>query len=160
MVELLIVIAIIVIMTAVLLSQKTNKGAIEVQAAARTIAVQLRALQNDALNGKIVSDEIICKSEMVLDKNNNTYQINYYYGACSTGGTQIPGTPVALKKSTLQTTGTISFLTPEGKVTVSLGANKGFLLVSTSDITQKMTICVDNAGNVEEKKGDVVSSCT
>ena len=156
MIELLIVIAIIVIMTGVLLSQKTNKSAIEVQSATRTVAAQLRSLQNDALNGKIADGKIICKAEMSFDPVNEQYSIKYY-NDCSSSVVLETNT-FNLVKSDLQTGGTISFLVPMGKVNINLdGGVKRVLLVSASDPSQKMTVCVNDAGNIEEIKGDVAT---
>ena len=153
MIELLIVIVIVVIMTAILLTNKTNKGAIEVQATTRTVAAQLRELQNDTINGKIVEGKNIGKAEMYLDNTTSpgNYSIKYY----DDNGSLIHSYPFTPVKSTLQTKGTISFQVPTGQVTVNLdGSVNGVSLVSTNDSAQKMTVCVNNAGNITETKGD------
>ena len=64
------------------MTNKTNKGAIEVQAATSTVAAQLRSLQNDALNGKIVNGEIICEADMYFDIAAKKYYIKYYKNPC------------------------------------------------------------------------------
>jgi type II secretory pathway pseudopilin PulG len=158
MIELLIVIAIIAIMAGVFLTRKTNEGAIEVQAATRTVANQLRELQNDAVNGKIVNGKNIYKAEMFLD--NTTLPGKYYIRYYDASGSQILSDPFTPVKSNLQTSGTISFQVPTGQVTIALGGAKGVSLISTSDPTQKMAICVNDAGNITETKGDIASCGT
>ena len=89
------------------------------------------------------------------------YHINYYDDCLS--ATPLVTSPFTPAKSDLQTTGSISFLVPTGQARVSLNGGGGFvngvLLDSTSDPTQKMTVCVNGAGNIEEIKGNAVSSC-
>ena len=63
MIELLVVIVIVILMSAILFAgnQNKNKTRDEVDAATRQLASELRSLQNDALNGKQdVTDSTPC----------------------------------------------------------------------------------------------------
>lgn len=163
LVEVLISLAIIAIMTGTFLMTGNNKGKQEVQLAAREVAAQLRLLQNDALNGKVIDGKIICKTEMNFkaDPNTNTnkYEMKYYTGDCDSGGTEVRTETFVPKKSEINlgeaTEGSISFMAPLGKVDYStLGGPSGVLLQSEKNSDQKMTVCVNNAGNIEEVNGD------
>ena len=159
MIELLIVIAIITIMTGIFLTQKTNKSAIEVETDARTVAAQLRALQNDALNGKVIDGKIICAAQMSFNtaSNPNGYSLIYCDNCVTNSILYVKN--YTLPKSEIQSSGNISFQVPTGQATIGLGGVDGIEIVSTSDPTQKMTVCVNNAGNIEEKKGYAANTC-
>src|SRR5664280_1664418 len=122
MIELLIVIAIIAIMTGIFLTQKTNKSAIEVETYARTMAAQLRALQNDAINGKVIDGKIICKAEMTLNTGTNPkgYSLEYYDNCIS--NPPLDTKDYTLPKSEIQSTGSISFQVPSG-ATIGAGVD-------------------------------------
>lgn len=154
-VEVLISLAIITIMTGVLFASNNNKGKQEVQLAAREIAAQLRLLQNEALNGKVINGESVCKIEMNLDAVNNKYEIRYY-DRCSPDNQILPAAgPFKPKKSKLLHTGSIVFTVPMAEVPI--GGLNGFVLESENN--QKMTICV-KAGNITEIKGDDIAQCS
>ena len=159
LIELLIVMAIIAIMTAVLFVGNQNKNTIqnEVDAATRQLAVDLRSIQNDALNGKqdIASGNIACQANLVLVSGSSSYTINYNptSGTTCITGTTFGQRTVNLKNATVDKSGTIYFSMPSG--TVNWGTiGSRIQVVSTKDST-KNTICVDiNSGNITEKKGD------
>ncbi len=152
-VEVLISLAIITIMTGILFASNNNKGKQEVQLAAREIAAQLRLLQNEALNGKVINGEAICKIEMNLDAVNNKYEIRYY-DRCSPDNQIATAGPFKPKKSKLLHTGSIVFTVPMAEVPI--GGLNGFVLESENN--QKMTICV-KAGNITEIKGNNIAAC-
>ena len=154
--EVIITLAIIAIMTGVLFAKNNNKAAQEVQLAAREIAAQLRLLQNEALNGKVIGGKNICKAEMYINALANTYQIRYY-DQCSPDH-QIPAAgPLKLNKSKLSSAGgSISFAVPRAGITTTLG--NGFILESEKDPNQKMIICVKD-GNIKEIKGNNIAAC-
>jgi len=154
--EVIIVIAIIVIMTAVLFVKNKNNGAQEVQLAAREMTAQLRLLQNEAISGKVINGQNIYKAEMSLVAGTNTYQIMYYDQSDNQIG---PTDPLKPKKSKLLNTGSISFSVPLAQVSVNFGGPNGFVLRSEKDSSQEMTICVNNAGNITEKKGNDTTTC-
>ena len=161
LVEVLISLAIIAIMTGTLLMTGNNKSKQEVQLAAREIAAQLRLLQNDVLNGKVIGGKIICKTEMNFKTGNdeNKYEMKYYTGDCDSGGTEVKTETFFPKKSKINlgeaTEGSISFMAPLGKVDYStLGGPNGILLQSERNLNQKMTVCVNDAGNIEEIKDE------
>jgi prepilin-type N-terminal cleavage/methylation domain-containing protein len=156
LIELLIVIAIIAIMTAVLFAGNQNENKIqnEVDAATRQLAVDLRSIQNDALNGKqdIISGNIACQANLVLVNGNPNYKINY----TPISGATCTGTPFGERTVNLQNAkisspnGEVSFSAPSGTVTAT---SNTIQVVSTKDSTTN-TICVDtNSGNITEKKG-------
>lgn len=157
LIEIIIVLAIIAIMTGVLFANNNNnKASQEVQLAAREVAAQLRLLQNDAINGKVIGGKNICKAEMYINALANTYQIRYY-DQCSPDH-QIPAAgPLKLNKSKLSSAGgSISFAVPRAGITTTLG--NGFILESEKDPNQKMIICVKD-GNIKEIKGNNIAAC-
>ena len=158
LVEVLISIVILAIMAgALLLSNNSQKKSQEVQLATRTLAAQLRLMQNDALNGKTINGKNICGIEMFF-KNESEYEINYY-SQCS--GFDFLGNPenneeFNLQKSKLGTVAGnwIKFLAPYGLVKLSLGENNNGVLLESKDSDQQMVVCLGEAGNIEEIKGD------
>ena len=154
--EVLIVLAIIAIMAGVLFVRNNSKSSQEVQLDAREIAAQLRLLQNDALNGKVIGGKNICKAEMSLTNGSNAYQIRYYDQCSPDPDREIAAYPFTLKKSKLLQTGSIAFTVPMAKVDTNLG--DGFVLQSEKDPNSKMTICIKD-GNIKEIKGNSISTC-
>jgi len=160
LIELLIVIAIIAIMTAVLFAGNQNENKIqnEVDAATRQLAVDLRSIQNDALNGKqdIISGNIACQANLVLVNGNPNYKINY----TPISGATCTGTPFGERTVNLQNAkisspnGEVSFSAPSGTVN---GANK-ITVKSTIDGTTD-TICVNSSGNITEMPKGFSGNC-
>lgn len=171
LVEAVIVVAVIAIMTGVLFVRNNNSGDKEIQTAAREIVAQLRILQNDALNGKVINGKIVCACEMYIDTNLNTYETRYYECPYSVGNNSLDEEKKTFtpKKSKLLIgsigiqTGSITFLVPTGEAISVLPApngagSQGFFLQSEKNPDLKMTICV-NSRNIEEMKGDSTDYC-
>lgn len=174
--EVLISMAIMALMMAVVLmnNHKENRIRTEVDAAAREISVQLRSLQNDALNGKYIDDasgkHFACRAIMTPTMLTSNYEISYNEN-CATAppdgalinGSEIlfvlknvdiesmtygpaPGTPINL----------IMFKNPVGAITVS--DNVKILLRSKTDPAVKGTVCINaNSRDITEIKDD--ASC-
>ncbi len=155
--EILVVLAILAIATGTFFMTSNNKGKQEVQLAAREVAAQLRLLQNDAINGKLINGKAIHKAAMYFDttSENNKYEIKYYNSDGDQMGVTESFTP---KKSKIDlgsaTTGSISFEAPLGKVNYDLGGPNGILLQSEKNTDQKISVCINDAGNIEEIKGE------
>lgn len=155
--EILVVLAILAIATGTFFMTSNNKGKQEVQLAAREITAQLRLLQNDVLNGKLINGKAIHKAAMYFDttSENNKYEIKYYNSDGDQMGVTESFTP---KKSKIDlgsaTTGSISFEAPLGKVNYDLGGPNGILLQSEKNTDQKISVCINDAGNIEEIKGE------
>jgi len=158
--EIIIVLVVVVIMTGALFMTNNNKGKQEVQLAAREITAQLRLLQNDMLNGKIINGKTIHRAGMYFDTTgeNNKYEIRYYDSNGIQIGPAFPFTPkqskISLEAGEVEK-GSISFIAPFGRVEFDLGKGEptGVLLQSEKNSNQEMTVCVNSAGNIEEIKG-------
>ena len=153
--EVIITLAIIAIMTGVLFAKNNNKAAQEVQLAAREMAAQLRLLQNDAINGKVIGGKNICKAEMSLTAGANTYETRYY-DQCSSAN-PIATNPFTLKKIELLHTGSISFSVPMAKIAITPLVD-GFVLKYEKYPNPEMTICIKD-GNIKEIKGNNIAAC-
>lgn len=158
LVELIVVMAIIVLMTAVLfLNQNKNKAQSEVEAAARQVAAQLRSLQNDALNGKMIEDKTYCRTNFtVISK--DKYD-TYFYESCS--GIESPKSIniFSLKNVEFKDTSyAVRFKSPTGEVTCESDANK-MILISTKDSSKGMVVCISDSGSIIEEKGTDASVC-
>ncbi len=155
--EVLISIVIMAIMAgAFLLNNNSQKKSQEVQLATRTLAAQLRLMQNDALNGKVIGGDNICGIKMTFN-NESQYDIRYY-SQCSGFdlGSEKNMEAFNLQKSKLgvEPGSSIIFLAPFGLVKPSLGGeNISGILLESKDSNEQMVVCVGQAGNIEEIKG-------
>lgn len=152
LIELLVVMAIILIMTAVLFSFDTGKQAQnDVETAGRQVASQLRSLQNDMLNGKQSSaGRYACRAQMTFSNAGASFNISYY-DACPTDGSgtgTLLGTSqtVNLKNATFGSDGNIVFASPRGAI------NKGVGQITIQSGSAVYYICVHGAGSIEENK--------
>lgn len=149
--EVLIAIAVLILMTSVLfLRQDGNKAKSEVEAAARQVASQLRSLQNDALNGKIVNEGsnnyAICRTGMRIESDG---YMSFYERDCASGGTEIGlSSKKELKKVGFSATGDITFESPTGVVSAST-----ITLISARDNNIRAVVCISDSGNIEEAFG-------
>ncbi len=155
-------IGILVMMTAVvLLNQNDNKARSEVEAAARMIAAQLRALQNDALSGKMLgagSENIVCNAGINFVNNADNY-IVYYEKNCNnvTGPERENVQTVQLKKVRISvpSSGAVFFSTPVGKVDASgIDSNRISLVSTRGDSTVQASVCISDSGNIQEVLGE------
>lgn len=156
--ELITVIAIIMIMTAVVLSSGLiqNRKERELEAAAREVAAAIREAQNNALTGKNA------------DSDCNTYRFSFTDSSASYRvGNIAPctNTPAdySLKNGvTFNGGGTIDFpipfatpsITPPATFPVSIVVCKG-----GTDDSDCHKVCVNSAGKVEEIKGNALPVC-
>lgn len=143
LIELVIVMAIISIMTAVgLVSLQSNKVTIQLEAAGREVAAAIREAQNNALNGKNASSTgTICKE----------YYFNYTvnstsYSVTCTGGSY----PVSYNLKTpitFSTGGSINFSIPSGNV--SAAAN----IKLTKGGSNCYYVRINQSGSISEQPG-------
>lgn len=153
-IELLIVFAIIIIMTAVLLmNQNGNQAQKNVETAARQVAAQLRSLQNEALNGKQAGTVLTPACDFIFTSVANDTKYSVSYNNCS--HVLIPGSaqPIPLnsgKGNVSISPATISFSSPRGQVSGS------YQLILTSS-GKSAYVCVCNSGNIFDTTN---SSCS
>lgn len=78
LIELMVVLAIAFIMTGLLYSTNIkNSGSNDVQNAATQIVSDIRALQNGALTGKMISNSNICRFGFSSSNGNSSYKLSY-----------------------------------------------------------------------------------
>ena len=154
-IELLVVIFIIMIMIAVLLSsQGDSKAQKDVEVAARQVAAQIRALQNEALSGKQIGAAIVCDFEFTYPSGtlgNIGYDISYK--DCGSTHTLIGSAQnVALNSGkgnvTISPSAVISFSAPRGQVL----ADSQIILTSKSDTSKLAYVWVCKSGNIFDTK--------
>lgn len=153
LVELLIVVAIMLIMTGTLFAnQRNKKEVIEVESAAREVAAQLRALQNEALNGKLIEGEYAhyfkFNTPDALTSNNSVYTVSY---ANSAGPSNIIGDvqPFNLaKKHVVFSPASLYFTSPLGKP----DSWRLITITSTTSSSDRMYVCISSSGNITEQK--------
>jgi prepilin-type N-terminal cleavage/methylation domain-containing protein len=176
-IELMVVIAIMVLMVGLLfVSQNDNKVQRNVNDAARQIVAQLRALQNDAINGKQIENpsgsgnySIACDFKFKADANATKYSISYTTYASLKNSCSDSGTHAAINNST-----DIDLSSGKGTVAISDGASNGVdlffssprgdLTTSTYSITltsgsSSAIVCVCASGNIYEKT-NAVACCS
>lgn len=152
--ELLIVMAIISVMTAVILTKSNNnKTTVDAEAAARLVAAQLRSLQNESLNGKQIGSVSVCSFKFHIDNGASNYLISYY-GDCTDSASSLIGSAQSLKLSGKNNVKAASgndfyFKSPQGGI--STGTQR--IVLSSSDNSASATVCVYPTGNIVEKKG-------
>jgi len=138
--ELLIVIAIIGIMTAVLLVNLSgSRSQKQVEAAAREVAAAIREAQNNALTGKNVTTGC-------------SYIFTYNSGSSSYGISSCSNINYTLSNGVIFNNGnnftfSVPFGTVSGGYATPIVIRKG---------TSQYTICVNSAGNVTEKSGNTL----
>jgi type II secretion system protein H len=151
LVELLVVLAIITIMTVVVLgiNNSDNKATTDVDSIARQLAAEIRVLQNEALNGKIVGGTTACK--YVLNVSAASYMVRYLDCTASqdviNAGTKVVNLPD--KRVTLSANPSgIVFSSPMGTVSSSQK------ITVTSIVSASVAACVtvSSDGSVMEEK--------
>jgi len=149
-VELLIVLSIMIIMTGVLYAnQNSKKSSIAVESAGRIVAAQIRALQNESLNGKKIGTEYANQYIFDVAANATTYSVSYK----NTAGTvldTIVSDNFATKKVKFNSTVSFYFKSPSAAVNPS--ANYGIVIVS-DDGNSTRYVCVSTLGAVTEQSG-------
>ncbi len=157
--ELIIVIAIIGIMTAVsLVIMQGAKEKKQVEGAAREVAAAVREAQNNALTGRRLNDtEYPCSYEFVRT-GPSSYEIQYTYHGASESCATVPlssGVYAAysLKNGvTIDPFSNITFLLPHAVVSLSSGSFPlAITLKKVSSSTFTYYVCVYDTGRVEEK---------
>lgn len=156
LIELIIVIAIIGIMTAVTyVSLRNLKPTKKAEVSAREIGALLRQVQNDAVSGKMIGGTTACRFVLYLANNgsNLNYSGRYVFGqdaaACNANG-QTQYMSGSVSGVNVDSTKTISYFVPHGDVT---GGGK-ILLTTTDGSSRQYTVCVNSRGNVEERFGN------
>lgn len=155
--EVVIVIAIMVIMTGVLFArQNSNKLQTEAELAARQVAAQLRSLQNDALNGKIVGDVPACGMEFSTtpDDPDKSYKVSYYdcSGMSISGSEQdfLIGKKTVNKTVMLGAGKIFRFSSPQARLNI---AGSDFIRVSSVGNGDELArVCVYENGNIIDTK--------
>ncbi len=153
LIEFIIVIAIILLMTSVAaVNMNKNKGANEVENAALLVVAQLRALQNDAVNGKSVGGTAVCQFKFDIVDGEKKYTTTLK-DCAATPATL--GTPFVGYFSSKQDNGSVAgsatsftFLPPlgsvnsAGQITLTAGADKYYVCVSLAgSILAQSTLC-------------------
>lgn len=142
LVELLVVIAIMAIMTAVLFSMKNNDSASkDVENAAQKIVAQLRALQNDALNGRQFGGTPAATFNFNI-VSASTYNATYVSSSSVVLNT-LPSTTLS-KVSLSPSSGNINFQSPRGDVS---GVNV-LTVTSPKDVNLHACIYINAGGNI------------
>lgn len=153
LIELMVVIVLMLIMTAVLfLNQSKNKAQKDVEVAARQVAAQLRTLQNEALSGKQIGTDIVCDFEFNATSGNTLYSIKYYKDCA--GSHSYIGSPqnISLNSGkgnvTISPSVIISFSAPRGEVS----ADSRITLTSKGDTSKLAYVWVCKSGNIFDTK--------
>ena len=153
LVELLIVLAIMTIMTGVVFATKNGdkKASVDVEAATRDVAAQIRSLQNEALNGKMIGTIPACSFKFAMANGDTKYSVSYF-SDCS--ATTIIGAVKDINfnsKKTVKANSANSFYFSAPQGTVSASQKIG--LESLSDSSVKGCVVVSANGSVTENKG-------
>ena len=139
MLEVLIVVAIMVIMTAVMFAMDNDSSAKkDVDAAATQIRAQLRALQNEALTGKNIEGASACMFE--FDSSSSSYTIRYR--KCDT--TIIKTMPAVVLKKVTMDANVITFLSPRGNT-----SSNSITITSKKDNSVNVVVSLNAYGNIE-----------
>lgn len=160
LVELIAAIALMAIMAAVLLvNQNKNRMQAEVESSARQIAAQLRALQNEALNGKQIESTPVCDFKFDTANNDTKYTISY--NDCSSPAHSAIGTPLEIelnsgKKNVTMGVASILFSAPLGQISASTSQ---IVITSKNDASKKASVCICNSGNIFDQKGTTACGC-
>ncbi|HAR99644.1 MAG: hypothetical protein US57_C0010G0011 [Candidatus Moranbacteria bacterium GW2011_GWC2_37_73] len=159
LVEMLIVAAIMIFMTGVLfVNQNGKKASSDVEVVARQIAAQIRALQNEALNGKRfdtnadgIADINACKFELDAPLG-VTYTVKYY-SDCAVTPTEIAigGQSIDLTKKRVSFVGSdvnLFFSPPDGRVD-----GVKIIILRSTIASVCASVVVSANGSVTEQKG-------
>ena len=179
-IELMVVIAIIGIMTAVILvSQQDTKNARTVQTAGRNLTATIRELQNNAVTGKQIVDasstKVICGYGIIVS-GGNSYDLfyNYYDKGTPNANCDSVGTTYDNSKSskyvsaskfgnnvTTGTSMTVFYSVPYGSVAAADAANAFLPLPKPITLTfnsKNYLVCIYPSGRIEEP-GVGVATC-
>ncbi len=169
MTELLIVMAIIIIMTGVLLvGQSSNKSDTDVESATRQVAAQIRALQNEALNGKKIdtngdgiSDQAVCIMRFSATPTDPTKSYKIGYHKCDETliagseqdfliGKSLPSKPIITPAGSY-----VQFSSPVAIMTNNLpasGTAKKITIASSNGMKTNLVCIYDNGSVIETKE--------
>jgi len=148
LIELLIVFAIMAIMTGVLfVNQNSRKATMAVEGAARIVAAQVRALQNEALSGKKIGDEYVGRFIFSVAADATIYTIEYRKSDNTPlSPPQSTTTDLQSKKVKFAAAESFYFATPNAKL-----SGAGSIRIVSADGTATRYVCVSVDGSVEEK---------
>jgi prepilin-type N-terminal cleavage/methylation domain-containing protein len=163
LIEMVIVLVLILLMTGVLFANsKDDTYQADVDGSTAQILTQLRSLQNDSLNGKIITvggvQHIICTAYMTTTNDDNMI-VKTYGEHCDTAESSIAGyrEDIPLKNAKMEFTPPapiVKFATPNGQINDGAGKIK-ISIVSTRNDTKMNTICINKVtGNITDYKGD------
>jgi prepilin-type N-terminal cleavage/methylation domain-containing protein len=150
LVELLIVIAIVSIMTAIsMLGISKNRNTSKVEIAANQVVATLRSLQNDSINGKVISNQSICRIKFDVADKAKQYNASYYdcngsYDTLIDSGTFYL-TSSGDSSNVTSSAASFFFTAPRGDISSS----GSIMLTSGSDIYY---VCVSLSGNIYAQK--------
>lgn len=153
LIELLVVAAIMLIMTTVFFANyngNDKKGRNDVESAARQVAAQIRALQNEALSGKKIGNDYVYYFKFDVVSGSSVFTINYAKSS-GVGDTLGSGQPFNLAKNRITFGNDVNlyFESPSGKP----NAAKQITIKSTIKATEAMCVQISIAGSVTEEKG-------
>lgn len=148
LVELLIVLAIMVIMTAVLfVNQNDKKVTSNVETATRQVAAQIRALQNEALNGKKIGTTYVNKYKFSAVNSSSVYTVTYIDSAGGTIGTPQDIDLESKRVSFVWAVGNLYFSSPNGRVDA---ANSIIIKSTTANVCMQVVVSIK--GSITEEK--------
>jgi prepilin-type N-terminal cleavage/methylation domain-containing protein len=158
LVELMAVLAIMLIMTAVLFANNPTgrKAQTDVESAARQVASQIRSLQNDALSGRsfdISGTTQYAHNYKFTSSGTSTYSTSYEDSSAATIGS--PQTFDLTKNRVSIDSASPSFYFSSPQASLSPGSTL-VTITSTVDTSKIMYICVSNSGIITEQK---VTTC-
>lgn len=146
LVEVLVVIAIMSIMMGVVLMTNNDSGAQkDVEASAQQVAAQLRALQNESLNGKMIENNAICAFKLEILPFPSSYVVKYYKD-CALSNIVKTMPVVSLKRveMTIDTADGVIFTSPH-----SASAPKKITIKSTKNAAIKKTVELGSNGDIK-----------
>lgn len=148
--ELLVVMAIMLVMLVVVLTKgSSNKKAFDVESTARQVTAQIRALQNEALNGKRFGADVACR--YIFNASDAIYTISYSRDCASNDliaiGTQ--NVDLTKKKTFFPAPVGFYFNAPFGKPSAPQSIKISSAMAGS---TEAMYICISSEGSITEQK--------
>lgn len=164
LIEVVIVVAIILIMTAVLLASLVdNKDDRELSVAMREVASGLRQAQNYALTGKILDGLRPCQYSFVTAGNTYRLQVEGYDptvvgNSCSNGTVTFNDPTITVSKGIAISPKSLLFAVPSGRITALSSPTTFPQAITLNKGGTAYLICIHASGRIEERNKEV--SCS
>ncbi len=154
LIELLVVIAIISLMTGVVaVNMNKNKGVNEVEIAALQVVAQLRALQNDSINGKSIDGVMMCQFEFNFNIGDKKYTNTVRDCALNN---EVDSAAVEMYLSAKKDNGTVSFVESSPGLQFYFTAPRGDVssdgYIKLASGTDVYYVCINKMGNIFAQK--------